>query len=400
MPLVWTPLLTGTDAARAQQACDAIAEALAEWPLSNDPSLGSGAAGLALMFGSFAGARVPELEHWIDAAVQSEEFQTLGLHSGYSGLGLAIELLARRGFVSDDVNVEIDAVIGDVVAADAWPGELDLLAGITGIGVYALTRRKTDQRLVEHIVRHLDAAANRSDDGAVWWTPYQWLPSGHRPAFPNGYANLGLAHGQPGIIAFLAQASSTNPHARPLLDESVRWVLAHQLDDGGFGRWDAAGYSADRARLAWCYGDLGVASALLLASEITGKTEWRETALDLAMQSAARDMELSGVIDAGLCHGAAGVAHMFNRIYHSTSLPVFADAARRWFVRTLDMSCEGIGIGGYRSWQRDDFDHPFRWVDDPGLLTGAAGIALALDAATHSVAPDWDSIFLLSAVPA
>jgi hypothetical protein len=38
-----------------------------------------------------------------------------------------------------------------------------------------------------------------------------------------------------------------------------------------------------------------------------------------------------------------------------------------------------------------------RWDADPGLLTGAAGIALALDAATSNREPEWDRFMLVSA---
>jgi hypothetical protein len=37
------------------------------------------------------------------------------------------------------------------------------------------------------------------------------------------------------------------------------------------------------------------------------------------------------------------------------------------------------------------------WHPDPGFLTGAAGIALALLAATTAVEPEWDRILLASA---
>src|SRR5712692_6145954 len=41
-------------------------------------------------------------------------------------------------------------------------------------------------------------------------------------------------------------------------------------------------------------------------------------------------------------------------------------------------------------------DETRHWEDDPGILTGAAGIALALLAATTSIEPEWDRMLLLS----
>jgi hypothetical protein len=37
-----------------------------------------------------------------------------------------------------------------------------------------------------------------------------------------------------------------------------------------------------------------------------------------------------------------------------------------------------------------------RWVAEPGILTGAAGVALALLAATTNLEPQWDRMMLVS----
>jgi hypothetical protein len=40
------------------------------------------------------------------------------------------------------------------------------------------------------------------------------------------------------------------------------------------------------------------------------------------------------------------------------------------------------------------------WQDDPGFLTGAAGVGLALLAATTPVEPAWDRLLLTAIAPA
>ena len=40
-----------------------------------------------------------------------------------------------------------------------------------------------------------------------------------------------------------------------------------------------------------------------------------------------------------------------------------------------------------------------RWDEDPSLLTGAAGVGLALLAAASPVAPDWDSMLMVNVPP-
>ena len=99
--------------------------------------------------------------------------------------------------------------------------------------------------------------------------------------------------------------------------------------------------------------------------------------------------------DAGLCHGAAGLAHLFNRMHQATGDLQLADAARDWFRRTLAMRHPGRGIGGFESW-RPDKARSGTWTPDPDFLTGSVGIALALLAATAQVEPTWDAVLLAS----
>ena len=58
----------------------------------------------------------------------------------------------------------------------------------------------------------------------------------------------------------------------------------------------------------------------------------------------------------------------------------------------------GRGVGGYEAWLPED-DGAQAWAADPGLLTGSAGIALALLAATTGVEPAWDRMLLVAIPP-
>jgi hypothetical protein len=88
----------------------------------------------------------------------------------------------------------------------------------------------------------------------------------------------------------------------------------------------------------------------------------------------------------------------FNRLFQATGEECFAEAARFWLERTLAMRQPGRGIGGYLSWSPGE-DGALAWRAEPGLLTGAAGVALALLAAATPVEPSWDRM-LLASVPA
>jgi hypothetical protein len=250
------------------------------------------------------------------------------------------------------------------------------------------------------VVDRLAETAEPQGNGVTWWTDPAWVAPETRAEFPRGYYNLGLAHGVPGVIAFLGQVCAAGVavgKARPLLDGAVRWLREQDSLDS-FPFWIVPGGTGEKARLAWCYGDPGVAAALLGAARHVEESAWESAALAIARRAAERPHAEAGVRDAALCHGSAGLAHLFNRMYQATGEPRLAEAARSWLEQTLAMRRPGRGVGGYEAWRPDEAVGQ-TWSADPGLLNGATGIALALLAVTTSLEPLWDRMLLVSIPP-
>jgi hypothetical protein len=216
--------------------------------------------------------------------------------------------------------------------------------------------------------------------------------------FPPGSINLGVAHGLPGVLPVLAQAVAAGAapeRTRGLLNGAVACLLSLRLPAGSGSVFPVAwapGKEPHPASTAWCYGDLGIAAALWVTARAAGEPGWEAEALDLARAVARRPQEAR---DACLCHGAAGNGHLFNRLHQATGDPELLVAARAWMVRALDLREPGRGIGGFLHWGPDATGE-LGWRDDPTLLTGAAGVGLALLAATTPLEPAWDRFLLLS----
>jgi hypothetical protein len=117
-------------------------------------------------------------------------------------------------------------------------------------------------------------------------------------------------------------------------------------------------------------------------------------ALETAGLAARRSLSGSGVTHPCLCHGSAGLAHIFSRFYQWTGQTEFREAALRWYRWTLDMRVQGTGIGGYRAEQAGAEESPA--LLDSALLEGSLGIGLVLLAALDSTDPAWDRVLLLS----
>jgi lantibiotic modifying enzyme len=331
------------------------------------------------------------------------------LYSGFVGIAWMDCHLNRVLFRSDDDSTEdVDDVLGTLLREAPWRRPFDLILGLVGYGVYFLEKSAPSSDLVSLVLDRLVETSETQPDGMTWHTPQEFIKLPKVVAeYPDGYYNLGVAHGVPGIVAFLARLLSSGvapPRTRALLVEAVRWLLAQRLDHGGaYPSWMYPGKPQKPARTAWCYGNPGVAGTLMLAARATGDSQWGQSATTMALASARVPYDETQVIDAGLCHGAAGLALMYLRWWWMTSDPVFEQAARSWLARTLALRRPGQGIGGYVSWSTPVLPpgqlHSFSdsdWRPDPRFLTGATGVALALLAAVSDVHPDWDRLLLMS----
>lgn len=421
----WRPLLEGEPAGRAWQAIRAIAGEIEKKtfaPRTYTPdawSLAGGAAGIALFYAYLAEATgepafedraVADLEDALEGAA-AQPFH-LGLWQGLLGVTFTFDHLAGRLFEREDAEdggetaAEGEAADPDSLLQRRLAGEeehYDLIQGLAGYGIACLEGlpRKSARASLDRVLDHLLATAEPQETGCSWFTPPHLLPEWQAKLAPEGYYNLGVAHGVPAVIVLLArclEAGIRRPEVGPLLDGAVAWLLA-QRGEEGFPSWVPKGRPAQKAaRLAWCYGDPGIAATLLVAARATGNHLWHDAAIDVACVAAARDLSLSGVQDSGICHGAAGLAHIFNRLYQASGRPELAEAARHWFGEVLAMRREEGGVGGFKIWSTPRTD-PFAqldWIDDPGLLTGSAGIGLCLLAAVTAQHPQWDRLLLLS----
>jgi lantibiotic modifying enzyme len=410
----WTILLEGDLRERALRTVDEIAGVLRERQGVEGPSLSGGLAGLAFLFAELErgqperGHRTQARQLLLEAAAAIEE-QPLPpwLYGGFSGIAWTIARLGAMGISSIEDMEEIDEALLDLVSRQPWNADYDLIVGLVGLGVYALERlpRPVAARCLEEIVARLEERSTRAGPGLSWWTPPEHLPPHQRAVYHDGYFNLGAAHGVPAVVALLAlisRAGVAERKARELSLGGARWILANVLPDSpgaSFPPCIAPGHPLKVCRSAWCYGDPGVVLCLLVAARALADRELEQAALEIARAAARRPAEHAGVMDAGICHGAAGLAHLYNRLYQATREPLFKEAATSWFARTLEMRRPGEGVGGYLAWAQRPGQEEIGWVPDGALLEGAAGIALTLLAACHPLPPTWDGL-LMAAIPA
>jgi hypothetical protein len=412
--LAWGPILPDTLFDSARRAVGDIVAAVRD-PEYDDGSA-SFAADLALLYGYLAasepdgpwGEGVAERLNGAIDRVDASGHRWNGLFGGLAGVGWTVEHLGRllagdeqSEDDADDAIADIDTLLIQRLRHTPWTEPYDLVAGLVGIGIYFLERlpRPAGLEGLALVVERLDDLSESSWGGVTWHTPPRHLSLEQREMCPEGYYNLGVAHGVPGVIHLLAEAARLGvEHTRctRLLEGALQWLAARQRPSNALSRyssWFVPGYEPQDSRVAWCYGDLGIAAVWFHAGRAVGRDDWMTSALTLLDRTLDWPADTDRIADSPLCHGALGVAHICNRVYHSTGVDRYRAFANRWYERGLGMRQPGVGVAGFPAWRHDRSPN---YVVDPTFLSGAIGVALSLEAATTSVEPNWDRLLLLS----
>ncbi|THA83256.1 lanthionine synthetase C family protein [Streptomyces sp. A0592] len=385
-----TPALAAAAAVRAARQTD-----MSFWA---DASLSEGHAGLALLHlqaarsaaanGSGTGKkefdRASAFVRAAFSATREIPMEHPGLFDGTAGLAFALQDVARDEprFLPSLGRLH-DQLARQVIATD-WPRlpgavadhHYDLVYGAAGIAVQLCSASPVTpvvEEALDRCLRHL-----------VWVaTDGHWAVDGR--------LDTGMSHGAAGITAALATAWRRGrrvPGQRAALDELATWLLDAGSGGGRGLRWTRTVPTDDgEAAPAWCHGTGGVAAGLLAVSRATGDRGLEEQAF--AALDGLLDRVFAGDVPRSptVCHGLAGLAvlaHEFAAHGSGGAARALPDLARR-LVDSADPDLPLL----YR-----DHETTGHIVDNPGLLTGAAGVALTLRALATGHRPGWWSVLL------
>ncbi len=414
----WRAILGESEAAHANVAIERIAEdldryraELAQLPAGTPATAqdASDAADIALFFHYQArcatstrdastaldrGAKAQQCTYELFAQAEMPP----GFIGGFSGIAWVLNHIAPASQGSEDPCSEIDDAILELVLAGAH-GAHDLVMGLVGFAVYARGRGSTALRSA--ITTQLLQCSETTHDALTWRTAAHLLPPWQRDVAPKGYYNLGVAHGLPAILLTLAR-DVEHPGAMEQYEGGLRfleqsWPIGAQLPDW---RLPEEAAKAKHPRLAWCQNDLGGALVALHAAQEVEDADAQKRMLRRLELTLKRPKSQSFVQDAPLCHGAAGVAHCYNRAYQATRDKRFERAAVHWYSCLSELEHPTQRPGGFpmRMPTSSNQDTP-AWSCRASLLEGAAGVGLALLAATCPVEPLWDERLLIDIAP-
>ncbi|EOY45636.1 lanthionine synthetase C family protein [Streptomyces anthocyanicus] len=280
--------------------------------------------------------------------------------------------------------------------------EFDAIRGLSGLGGLLLHRdvhADVLREILTYLVRLTEPVKHDGEVLPGWWS--HLAPSGTiSPQYPEGHANNGVAHGIGGPLAVLSLAARRGVTVDGHLDAITRILawLDHWQQDSPAGPWWPYWITREQLRSgttgpgpfrpSWCYGTAGFARTQQLAA-LALKDPARQHAAEFALLRAMTDPgQLDAIVDVSLCHGFAGLARVTQLAAADALAPGLAECLPRLLAPITDTAPGTLA---------DSVIAP-PGGGDIGLLEGAAGTALALNA-FHTGAPSasgWDICFLIN----
>lgn len=321
--------------------------------------------------------------------------------SGRAGINWLFSFLHKRGVLyEDDKKIlcdDYDAVLKAVSSNLIRSGHYDVLHGSMGIHYYLLYSSPTSMFKESYFSDYTDAvAALQKDSPFGKFIPNIALSQENKMS----EINLGLSHGMPSILKVLLEGYKNKiaaQHSKEIIYNVIDCIICCMNDDRTISYFPSVRNilftkSSNTSRLAWCYGDLGTAYILLQAGIILSDKAVESLALEILINTTKRkNMKEAGLVDFGICHGVAGVAYIYYKLWKITKLPIFRQANEYWMSQLLLPASKSNFSSYYEKYL------PSEQQSQPSysLLEGAVGIGMVLLSYVTGDT-DWDYCLMLN----
>lgn len=393
-----------TPQAAVQRIESTLTTLVAEGRLEKDTGLLGGYSGLSLFY--YANYLLSGSEHslMLVEAIVSDSLAMLDrigpnpyFCNGLAGLMYLIRFFEDNGLLDLDPDMasqmdEMTAHLSRSYEQALSVNNFDFLHGGEGLWCY-LDAAGAGSQVNETYLDRLNHTKQRIPNKGIAWQSNISYEGGNRLVY-----NLGLAHGMASTLLILgkivkADIPSTRSLARDLLQGAVEFFLSEELAEGfgcGFPNWSSLDEPPQLSRLGWCYGDPGICVALWNAGDSLQDSDVKQRAIDLCVRTTRRKTrEETGIVDAGICHGSAGLSHIYRRMHELTGVPAFRGAADDWLNKTLTFATFEDGWAGYKTWSANGYNN------NVSLLDGITGIGLVLISSQMEQPLAWDASLLL-----
>ncbi|MDA3893244.1 MAG: lanthionine synthetase C family protein [Salinivirgaceae bacterium] len=351
-------------------------------PVLEKPSLFTGNMGLAMFYAYYYKYTkdfkvYKKFSQSIENSISYIEKESVGysFSHGLSGIGWAIshfnKLKLLDGY-SEEFLSGFDEIIAECSLSDLRTGNFDYLHAGLGGCLFFLERPKSQKRMqyFEVVFDIIYSLRIEEGDGCYW--DFDFFNKSQ-----DNYLNLGLAHGIPSVILLLCRLYNIGVKksiVKGVILKACNWLLRQKdVAKEVFPSHLVNGKPGKTSRLAWCYGNLGVAYALFKASEAINENILFLEALKIFSSTAKRtDFIKERISDANICHGSIGVALFYKKMYLDVSNQEYEEVYKYWRDVTLKYAKYNDVGSGFKT------NHNNNYYEDYGLLEGIVGVGLGL----------------------
>jgi lantibiotic biosynthesis protein len=298
--------------------------------------------------------------------------------TGTAGLRYILSVLQKAELIDIDLKEqlhELDESMLEVALRQILKEDkIDFLHGAMGVIHYFTTRSNEPviRQYLEKLVETLCSKAVITEEG-IWFRNFI-IDEKEKERI-----DLGLSHGNSGFLLLLLNVMEVGileARLKEIIAKGIEFILSQKMKTNVEEvQYAAFPFSVDAEsktdkyftqRLAWCYGDLNIILLLYRAAAKLHEPRWKEIADKLAGHILVRKDEASTLAtDSHFCHGTAGLAQFYKKLYTITSDDRFNNAAEYWLEKTLKF---------LEAEQKQDF-YAGKECD---LLNGLPGINLVL----------------------
>ena len=308
---------------------------------------------------------------------------TAGLYTGLAGVGF---VLNETYHASGDGNYRAAAKLiadlmidraADVGAGVQWVDSTDIVSGLAGTGLYLLylADQVADPSLRTHAMEIGDRLIEQAEQGVEGLA---WRINAEYPrVMPN------FSHGTAGVAYFLARLYEETEERRFLeaARSGAEELLAIAETEGDICLvFHHTPGGEDLFYLSWCHGPAGTARTFYKLYQVTGDTRWMDwTRLSASgvYQSGIPEERTDGYWNnVGQCCGAAGVAEFSLAMSRLTGEDMHLEFAQR--VADDILSRAQDDSNGLMWIQAEHRTQPEFLVAQTGYMQGAAGIGIVM----------------------
>lgn len=331
------------------------------------------------------------VENSIDL-INSADNLSLSYVEGVNGIAWAYQYLLSNGALSDEIEdclIDFDEIIIKELYKNIKTRDLDLFYGVCGNLNY-LIERHAGQKIALEIIPN---ALRQIND--ILFDPTDGILNKHQ----SHEIIFGFAHGFASVLSILCKIAQADQklkeNCQDLYFKLFQFYASFKQGSGknySYPNVIDKGQIEDFSPIRWCHGEMGPALAFAFGGVTFNSQGLIQEAIDTGLKTISRmPLAQQEITEYGVCHGAAGNAHLYARLYNYTGEDAFAEAAKQWLRRALEMAYHKDGLAGFKVLSPNG-----KYVNSINFLNGISGLGLVLISAIAVKAPTWDKCIMLS----